>query len=79
MRLSFSPRDGLASGAITPLGDGELLVGWKHSTVYVAENAGDLWVNRASYGTFFDIAFREGAGQFEEPAAGFFRVNGRPE
>lgn len=75
----FLSQKGLGFGSINPVGDGELLVGWKHSTVYISANAADLLIYEPSYGSFFVTAFREASGQFAEPAAWSFRVNGRPE
>jgi hypothetical protein len=66
-------------GTIERVGSGELLVAWKFSTVYVAANASDIMSNHPSYGVFFFTAYREPAGEFTEPAAGFFRVDGKPQ
>ncbi len=66
--------NGLESYLTRQIGDLELAVGWKFSTVYVSTN-GD---SNEGLGPFFNVGYMR-SGVIAEPAAGFVPVDGKPE
>ncbi len=69
----------LESGVVKRIGDVDVVLGYRFSTVYTAENAADLMSNRPHFGVFFPIGYRKPGEQFTNPAAGFIPVNGNPQ
>lgn len=70
---------GLEAGAIKRVGDVEIALGYRFSTVYVPQNArGIAEGNMPYFDTEFVVGYRRPGDVFTLPTAGFIPVNGEP-
>lgn len=70
---------GIESGAIKHIGDVDVVLGFKFSTVYIPKNASNIVEsNMPTYGIFFPAGYRKADGTFADSTAGFIPVNGQP-
>jgi len=66
----------LEAGVMKQIGDVEVVLGYKLSTVYVPQNARNTFTN---IGTFFLVGYRKPGELFADPSAGFIPVNGEAQ
>jgi hypothetical protein len=78
---AWGDRYGLQFGVIRRVGDLEVVLGRKFTTVYVPQNAKTLVEgNMPRFGPVFPVGYRgRTGGDFADPTAGFIPVNGKPE
>ena len=69
----------LEGGVVKRIGDVDVVLGYKVSTVYVPQNASDGSANMVSFGTFFCVGYRNRGKSFADPTAGFIPINGVPQ
>lgn len=69
----------LESGTIKHIGDVDVVLGYRFSTVYVPLNAADLMSNKSDFRIFFPVGYRVPGEPFTDAPAGFIPVHGKPE
>ena len=68
------------SGTVKRIGDVDVVLAYKFSTVYVPQNASNtVEATMSDFGKFFSLGYRKTGGAFADPTAGFIPVNGQPQ